>query len=152
MDLRTKLLLPLALAGFTAAASDAVTPQAEPPAQLDPVEVTAEKRMENAFREVQIGLDRVRSSKIEDEEKIVCLKQKPTGSNIPVINCATNRYWDKIRASSLSSGLGAVGGAVAGGGGGSARKEDKVFTMSMNDYNALQKRFGKLPKELEPKN
>lgn len=148
MNLRTTILLPLALAGF-AAASDS-TPQAEPPAQLDPVEVTAEKRMENAFREVQIGLERVRSSKPEDEEKIVCLKQKPTGSNIPVINCATNRYWDKIRSSSLSAGLGSVGGAIAGGGGGSARKDDKVFTMSLNDFNALKKRFGALPKDLQP--
>lgn len=151
MNLRTTLVLPLALtlSGLAAAATD--TPQEEAPAQLDPVEITAEKRMENAFREVQIGLERIRSSKPEDEDKIVCLKQKPTGSNIPVINCATNRFWEKIRASSLTSGLGAVGGAIAGGGGGSARKDDKVFTMSLNDYNALQKRFGRLPKELEPK-
>lgn len=145
MNLRPTILLPLVLAGYAAASSD-TTPQAEPPAQLDPVEVTAEKRMENAFREVQIGMDRVRSSKPEDEEKIVCLKQKPTGSNIPVINCATNRYWDKIRAASLTSGLGAVGGAIAGGGTGAVKKEDKVFTMSLSDFNALEKRFGKLPK------
>jgi hypothetical protein len=150
MNLRTTILLPLAFAGLTAAASDNVTPQAEPPAELDPVEVTAEKRMENAFREVQIGMERVRSDKPEDAEKIVCLKQKPTGSNIAVINCATNRYWQKIRARSLSQGLGAVGGAIAGGGSGSTNKEDKVFTMSLSDYSALQKRFGKLPKDLQP--
>lgn len=148
MSLRTTILLPLVLAGYAAAASD-TTPQAEPPAVLDPVEVTAQKRMENAFREVQLGMDRIRSSKPEDQETIVCLKQKPTGSNIPVINCATNRYWEKIRASSLTSGLGSVGSAIAGGGGGSAKKDDKVFTMSLSDFNSLEKRFGKLPKELK---
>jgi hypothetical protein len=149
MDLRHTILLPLAFAGLTATAAD--TPTNEPPAQLDPVEITAEKKMESAFREVQLGLDRVRSNKPEDEEKIVCLKQKPTGSNIPLINCATNRYWEKIRASSLSSGLGAVGGAIAGGGGGSAKKEDKVFSMTLNDFNQLKKRFGSLPKDYADK-
>lgn len=148
MNLRTTALLPLAFVGLCAAAAD-TTPETEPPAQLDTVEVTAEKRMENAFREVQLGLERIRSDKPEDEDKIVCLKQKPTGSNIPLINCATNRYWSKIRSSSLSTGLGAVGGAIAGGGGGSARKEDKVFSMSLNDYNQLQKRFGRLPDDLK---
>ena len=151
MNLRPTILLPLALVAGVAAASSDTTPQAEPPAQLDPVEITAEKKMENAFREVQLGLERVRSTKPEDEDKIVCLKQKPTGSNIPLINCATNRYWEKIRASSLSSGLGAVGGAIAGGGGGSARKEDKVFSMTVNDFNQLKKRFGSLPKDYADK-
>jgi len=150
MDLRHTILIPLAFAGI-AFAADETKPQDEPPAQLDPVEITAEKRMEYAFREVQLGMDRVRSSKPEDEEKIVCLKQKPTGSNIPFINCATNRHWDKIRATSLANGLGAVGGAIAGGGTGSVKKEDKVFTMTLTDYNKLKERFGKLPKDYADK-
>lgn len=154
MDIRTialclTLATPAALAAEAAAPAPATTPAAAPasaPTALDPVEVTVEKRQENAFREVQRGMKRVRSAKAEDADKIVCLKQKPTGSNIPVINCATNRFWEKIRASSLANGLGSVGGAVAGGGG-SSRKDDRVFTMSIKDYNAMEQRFGKLAED-----
>lgn len=145
MTLRHLLLMPLLLAGIAAAAD--TTPAAEPPAALDPVEVTAEKRTENAFRTIQLGLERVRSERSEDADKIVCLKQKPVGSNIPVINCATNRYWERIRSNSLSNGVGTVNGAMAGGGGSTGRKDDKVFSMSLNDFNKLKKQFGELPKE-----
>ena len=66
-----------------------------------------------------------------------------------MINCATNRYWERIRSNSLTNGIGTVSGTMAGGGGGSGSKEDKVFTMSLNDYNKLKKQFGALPKEYE---
>ena len=145
MHLHHTLLLTLCLGGFTAVAAET-----EPAAILDPVEVTAEQRTENAFRTVQLGMGRGRSEKAEDADKIVCLKQKPTGSNIPVINCATNRFWEKIRASSMTN-VGLVTAPIAGSGGGSAKKEDKVFTMSLTDFNKLEKRFGALPQELKDK-
>lgn len=144
MNTRIAILAPLLVLGLAANAADdpGVT-------QLDPVEVTAEQRTESAFREVQVALERIRSDRDEDAEKIVCVKQKPTGSNIPVISCATNRYWNRIREASLQSGLGSIGGAVGGGGPGAIRTQDKVFNMSMSDYKKLQKRFGKMPDELK---
>lgn len=138
MTARILLIAPFMLLGLAAQASETETP-----AQLDPVELTAEQRLEGAFREVQVGLERVRSDRDEDAEKIVCVKQKPTGSNIPVINCATNRYWNVMRNASLSS-FNSVAGS-----GGSGRPGDKVFTMSLTDFNKLQKRYGKMPEELK---
>lgn len=145
MNLRHLLLLPLILAGIAATTA----PAAEPPAALDTVEVTALKRTENAFRTIQLGMERIRSEKTEDADKIVCIRQKPVGSNIPIINCATNRYWERIRSNSLSNGIGTVNGAMGGGGGGSGSKQDQVFSISLNDYNKLKKQFGTLPKEYQ---
>jgi hypothetical protein len=114
---------------------------AEPPYVGDPMVLTAEQRAERSLRTIQIALERTRSNSVKDEDDIVCLKQMPTGSHRPVINCATNGFWRKIRENSLANFTGS-------GGGGSAKKEDKVFTMSMDDYAKLEKRFGKLPPEM----
>lgn len=116
----------------------------EEPAVLDPVAVSAEKRAELSFRTIQIALERTRSNSVKDEDQIVCLKQMPTGSHRPVINCATNGFWRKIRENSLA-------GFTGGGGGGSAKKGEKVFTISMDDYAKLEARFGKLPEDLKEK-
>ena len=91
---------------------------AEPPAQLEQVDVTGEKRVELAFRAVQLGLRRGRSDRMEDADLIVCMKQTPVGSHLPVINCATNRKWSEIRARSLQNGLSGLqsAGGPAGGG------------------------------------
>jgi len=142
MNVRIVLLSPLLMLAASAHAADdtGVT-------VLDPVEVTAAQRTMSAFRTLQAGLERNRSDREEDAETIVCEKRKPTGSNIPVINCATNRYWNRIRAASLQSGFGGNGAAVTGGGTGAVRQDDKMFTMTLNDFNALEKRFGKLPKK-----
>lgn len=134
------------------AATPATAAAAEPPYVGEPMALTAEQRQEAAFRVVQHAMDRQRSDKVEDEELIVCMKEKPTGSNVSVINCTTNRFWKKIRSASMSAGIAAGGmtpggtGAYGSGGGGSARKEDKVMTLSMNDYYKMEKRFGKAPK------
>lgn len=153
---------PLAIALFSCGLAFAAEPAPAPatateaPAALDPVEVTAEekmKRQEAAFRTVQEGMERQRSDKIEDEDLIVCKKEKPTGSNVSVINCATNRFWKRIRSSSMASGMAAAGmtpggtGAYGAGGGGSAKKDDKVITISLTSYYEMEKRFGKKPKE-----
>lgn len=125
---------------------------AEAPYVGEPMELTVEQRQEKAFRTIQSGLDKQRSDRIEDEDVIVCKKEKPTGSNVAVINCATNRFWKAIRASSMSAGIAGGGrtaggsGAYGGGGGGSAKKDDKVITLSLSDYYKLEKRFGKVPK------
>jgi len=169
-------IIAMSLMGAVAAQSDAVA-KPEPPLALDPVEVNAERRTEVAFRAVQVALERSRSDRSEDADLIVCLKQAPTGSNIPAINCATNRFWNKVRARSLSGGLGSVegvgspamnfgrtamgntGGAnlprtgvnsvgVAGSNGATKAEDDKVVTLSLSDYNRLKERYGELPAEL----
>lgn len=135
-------ILALALCA-AASAADGPTPApeaVEAPAQLDPVVLTADQRVELSVRVVQIALERGRSDRMEDEGKIVCMKQEAIGSHRQVINCATNRYWRAIRNDSL--------GSLGGFGGGGAKKEDQVFTMSVDDYYKLEKRFGKLPKEM----
>ena len=117
---------------------------AEAPYVGEPLELTAEQRAERSLRTIQIAMERTRSNSVKDEELIVCVKQMPTGSHRPVINCATNRFWRKIRENSLA-------GFTGSGGGGSAKKDDKVFTMSVEDYAKLEKRFGKLPQEMKEK-
>lgn len=102
--------------------------------------------VERAFREVQLGMERIRSSKPEDAEQIVCLKQKPTGSNISQINCATNRYWEHIRANSLGANGGFVGSAA--GNSAAAMKDERVFSMTLAQYRSLEKKFGKLPQDM----
>jgi hypothetical protein len=126
------------------AVSPSDAPAVEEPYVGEPLELTAEQRAERSLRTIQIALDRTRSNSVKDEELIVCVKQMPTGSHRPVINCATNRFWRKIRENSL-------GGFTGSGGGGSAKKDDKVFTMSVEDYAKLEKRFGKLPQEMKEK-
>jgi hypothetical protein len=164
------LLIPLFLLGSTAA----FAAPAEPPAALDPVEVNAAKRAELAFRTVQIGLERGRSDRVEDADQVVCLKQTPIGTHVAVINCATNRFWMRIRAASLANGLAGLesSGGPAGGdamkmatasfvsssgmdgigvpkGTGAIKREDeRVVTLSLNEYNKLKKRYGELPPEL----
>ena len=170
------LLIPLFLLGSAALAAptDAPTAPAEAPAALDPVEVNAAKRAELAFRTVQIALERGRSDRVEDADQVVCLKQTPVGSHVAVINCATNRFWMRIRAASLANGLagfessgGPVGGDTMGmatgafmapsgmdsvgvskGTGPIKREDEKVVTLSLNEYNKLKKRYGELPPEL----
>ena len=122
-------------------ASPTSAPAAEQPAQLDPVTLTAEQKAERNLRTIQIAMERTRSNSVKDEDLIVCLKQTPTGTHRPVINCATNGFWRKIRENSL-------GGFTGIGGGGSAKKEDKVFTISTEDFAKLERRFGKLPPEM----
>ena len=134
----------------TTAAAPATT--AEAPYVGEPMELTVEQRQEKAFRTIQSGLDKQRSDRVEDQDVIVCKKEKPTGSNVAVINCATNRFWQAIRASSMAAGIAGGGrtaggtGAYGSGGGGSAKKDDKVITLSLSDYYKLEKRFGKVPK------
>lgn len=146
----------------------------EPPATLDPVEVTAARRAEIAFRTVQLGMLRSRSDSIEAADDVVCLKQTPVGSHVAVINCATNRFWNRVRAASLANGL--AGFQQSGGPAGSdmmgqatgafvqtsgmdgigpprasgpiKREDEKVVTLSLNDYNKLKKRFGELPEDM----
>lgn len=153
--IRMRALLPVIAAAFAGAAfaADIPTdqppaadpaPQAEAPYVGDPVTLTAEQRAERSLRTIQIALERTRSNSIADEDKIVCLKQMPTGSHRPVINCATNGFWRKIRENSLA-------GFTGLGGGGSAKKEDKVFTMSVEDFAKLERRFGKLPEDMKEK-
>jgi len=168
-------ILLLALTGATSFAEPAMAPTQEPPAQLDPVEVTAEKRAEVAFRQVQIALRRGRSDRLEDADLIVCQKMTVVGSHVPLISCATNRYWGKVRARSLQYGLsgvessggpaadfssnimdtganlqrGAIATSGASGSNGAARSaDDKVVSIKLSDYYKLQKRFGELPPEL----
>jgi hypothetical protein len=152
----------LALAAIASAAEPAVTPATAPapaaapatmaPYEGEPMELNAEQRQEAAFRAVQLGMERKRSDKVEDENLIVCVKEKPVGSNVTVVRCTTNYMWRKIRSASLSSGLGGGSmtaggtGSYGAGGGGSARKDDKVITMSMGDYYKLEKKYGKVPK------
>jgi hypothetical protein len=122
-------------------ASSPSAPAAEAPAQLDPITLTADQKAERNLRTIQIAMERTRSNSVKDEDQIVCLKQTPTGSHRPVINCATNGFWRKIRENSL-------GGFTGLGGGGSAKKDDKVFTISPEDFAKLERRFGKLPPEM----
>lgn len=170
------LLLPLFILGAAPAlAAPAPTPSAEAPAALDPVDVNAEKRLELAFRTMQLGLERGRSDRIEDADRVACIKQTPVGTHVPVINCATNRQWSRIRAASLANGLAgfentsgvagsdsmkmATGSFVQSSGmdgvgvpsaSGPVKREDaKVVTISMNDYNKLKKRFGELPPDIK---
>jgi hypothetical protein len=153
MTIRLRALLPVVAFAFagTTFAADIPTeqpttpePQAEAPYVGEPVTLSAEQRAERSFRTIQIALERTRSNRIEDEDLIVCVKQMPTGSHRPVVNCATNRFWRKIRENSLA-------GFTGSGGGGSARKEDKVFTISSDDFSKLEKRYGKLPDEMKEK-
>jgi hypothetical protein len=173
MTLRTCLVTAVLAAGAAAAAA----PAAEPPAALDPIEVTAEKRAELAFRAVQLGLERSRSDRVEDQDLVVCIKETPTGTHRPVINCATNRKWAQVRARSLAgglSGLEANGGPAAssvnnamaratgalvgnsglnasaayGSNGAQKREDDKVLVLSLVDYNKLKARYGELPEAL----
>jgi hypothetical protein len=147
-----------------AAPASATAPAAAPAtaAVLDPVDVeekqlTPEQRQERAFRTVQEGMARERSDKVEDENLIVCKKEKPTGSNMKVINCATNAFWKKIRSSSMAAGIAGGGmtaggtGAYGSGGGGSAKKDDKVITISVSAYYEMEKKFGKAPKKDDSK-
>jgi hypothetical protein len=102
------------------------------------------------------------------------LRQTPTGSHVPVINCATNRFWLRIRAASLANGLagyesrGGPGGTdtmkmatgsflqsssldgvgVPRGGGKIRREDEKVVTLTLSEYNKLKQRFGELPEAL----
>lgn len=170
MGLRTRLLTPLFLLGCYGAGAA----PAEPPFELDSVEVSAEKRTELAFRTVQIALERNHSDRVEDADLVVCLRQTPTGSHVPVIDCATNRFWLRIRAASLANGLagyesrGGPGGTdtmkmatgsflqsggmdgvgVPHGGGMIKREDERVVTLTLSEYNKLKKRFGELPEAL----
>jgi hypothetical protein len=150
MNIKTPLLLVLALAAPLAFAETDPSAQqgaTEQPYAGEPVTVEdSATPLERAFREVQIGMERMRSDKPEDAEKVVCLKQKPTGSNISQINCATNRYWEHIRSNSLGTNGGFVGSAASGGN--TATKNERVFTMSLAQYRSLEKQFGKLPKDM----
>ena len=151
--IRSRALLPVLAFAFagtafaaelsipTDQASTASAPAAEAPAVLDPITLTAEQKAERNLRTIQIAMERTRSNSVKDEDKIVCLKQTPTGTHRPVINCATNGFWRKIRENSL-------GGFTGLGGGGSAKKDDKVFTISTEDFAKLERRFGKLPPEM----
>lgn len=152
----------------------ALAGEAEPPLTLDAIEVSAEKRTELAFRTVQIALERGRSDRVEDADLVVCIKETPVGSHVRVINCATNRFWMRIRAASLANGLAAfeANGGPAGsdmmkmatgsfvqrsgmdsvgpsrGTGEIKREDEKVVTIKLSDYNKLRKRYGELPPEL----
>jgi hypothetical protein len=168
------LALALCAAGAVAAGDAA---PAEPPAELDPIEVSAEKRAELAFRAVQLGLERSRSDRVADQDLVVCIKETPTGSHRPVVNCATNRKWAQIRSRSLAgglSGLEANGGpganainnsmaratgamvgnsglnssAAYGSNGAQKRADDVVLTLPLTDYNKLKARYGELPPEM----
>jgi hypothetical protein len=169
------LLIPLFLLSSTLALAEpaaASAATAEAPAALDPVEVNAAKRAELAFRTVQIALERGRSDRVEDADQVVCLKQTPVGSHVAVINCATNRFWLRVRAASLANGLagfersagpadgmkmatasmvsgsGMDGIGVPKGSGPIKREDERVITLSLNEYNKLKKRYGELPPEL----
>lgn len=170
-------LIAACCAAVGAAAGPVPVVAEEPPAALDPVEVSAEKRAELAFRAVQIGLERSRSDRVEDQDLVVCIKETPTGTHRPVINCATNRKWAQIRSRSLAGGLSgleanggpgasAVNNAMAratgafvgnsglnasaayGSNGAQRRDDDKVLVLSLVDYNKLKARYGELPPEL----
>ena len=105
--MKQRSLLALVMVAFSATVqagpAEPAAP-AEPPATLDPVEVTAARRAEIAFRTVQLGMLRSRSDSIEAADDVVCLKQTPVGSHVAVINCATNRFWNRVRAASLANG------------------------------------------------
>ena len=157
---------------FLICSADALAAEAEPPFALDTVEVAAAKRTELAFRTVQIALERGRSDSVEHADLVVCVKETPVGSHVAVINCATNRFWMRVRAASLANGLAAFEGGGPGGdpmkaatgsftrssgmdgigvpkGGGAIKREDeKVVTIRLSDYNKLVKRYGELPAEL----
>lgn len=120
----------------------AAVPAEEAPYAGDPMVLSAEQRAERNLRTIQIALERTRSNSVKDEDLIVCLKQTPTGTHRPVINCATNGFWRKIRENSLA-------GFTGQGGGGSAKKGDKVFTISLEDFAKLERRFGKLPEDMK---
>ncbi len=140
MTTRLRPLLPvlaITLAG-TAFAADVPT---EAPYVGDPVTLTADQRVERSLRTIQVGLERSRSDLTADQDIVVCFKQAAIGSHRQVINCATNRFWRSVREDTLAS-LGGPGGS------GGANKNDKVFTMSADDYYKLEKRFGKLPADL----
>lgn len=173
---RNRLLALVILACGASAYAGPAEPSAsaEPPITLDPVEINAERRAELAFRTVQLGLLRSRSDSIEAADDVVCLKQTPVGSHVAVINCATNRFWNRVRAASLANGL--AGFQQSGGPAGSdmmgqatgafvqtsgldgvgpprssgpiKRADEKVVTLSLNDYNKLKKRFGELPEDM----
>lgn len=125
-------------------AAPAAAPATEAPYVGDPMELTAEQRAERSLRTIQVALERTRSNSVEDEETIVCLKQTPTGTHRRVINCATNRHWRTISQNSLASFTGT-------GGAGAPRKDEKVFSISMDDFAKLEKRFGKLPADKREK-
>jgi hypothetical protein len=152
----------------------ALAGEAEPPIALDAIEVSAAKRTELAFRTVQIALERGRSDRVEDLDLVVCVKETPVGTHVAVINCATNRFWMRIRAASLANGLagfeGSAGPAgtdpmkmatgsfvqrsgmdgigVPRGGGTIKREDEKVVTIRLSDFHKLKKRYGELPPEL----
>ena len=128
----------------------APVPAAEPPAALDPVEVTAEAKLERRLRQVQLGLRRSRSNSVADLGKLVCFRMKPTGSNISRIHCATNSRWEDIHTETMKAGGSMLRlGPYASGVGTWDRDEDDMFTMSLNQFRRLERRYGPLPAELE---
>lgn len=80
----------------------------EAPAELDTITVDATRRVETAYRTVQVALDRVRSDKAEDADVVVCQKRQKIGSHITKVYCATNRTWNYIRKVSTRDTLGAM--------------------------------------------
>lgn len=169
----------LLLFGACVAVAHAASAAEPAPVALDDVKVSAEKRAEIAFRQVQLGLERSRSDRAEDLDLVVCVKGAPTGSHRTVIRCATNRKWMQIRAASMSNGLadldvnggpggnststamaratganigrsGLNGAPGVGDNGAAKRDDDKVLTLPMSEYNKLRKRYGELPDALRP--
>ena len=60
---------------------------------LEKFTVSAAVKREMAFRAIRLGLSRSRSDKSADADKLVCHYDKPVGSHIRQIFCATNRTW-----------------------------------------------------------
>ena len=173
MTIRSLSIAALFALSAVGAQAGPAEPAAEAPVTLDPVEVNAEKRAELAFRTVQLGMLRSRSDSVEAADDVVCLKQTPVGSHVAVINCATNRFWNRVRAASLANGLAGYqqGGGPAGSdvmaqatgsfvqsaydgigvpraSGPIKREDERIVTLSVNDYNKLKKRYGELPPEI----
>ena len=80
----------------------------EAPAELDTLTIDATRKVETAYRTVEVALDRVRSDKVEDADVVVCQKRQKIGSHITKVYCATNRTWNYIRKVSTRDTLGAI--------------------------------------------
>lgn len=79
----------------------------EAPAELDTITIEGSRKVETAYRTVQVALDRVRSDKAEDADVVVCQKRQKIGSHITKVYCATNRTWNYIRKVSTRDVMGA---------------------------------------------
>jgi len=91
---------------WSAPAQDAAPPAAatEQPYMLDPVETTATREREIVVRTVLAGLKRIKSTKPDDSELIVCEKSKRIGTSITSIRCGKNRTWMALGAESVRDG------------------------------------------------